>query len=163
LVDDAPGVGLHNYPSRIMGMATNQVILLVEDNEDDLFLTEMALKQAGCGNPLHVVLDGQAAVDYLSGTGEFADREKFPFPSLVLLDLKLPYRSGLEVLAWMRSMGLLARTTVAVLSSSNEPNDLKKAYDLGTNTYLVKPLTPEMIYDLVINTHKVFCSLKSTF
>lgn len=129
-------------------MDTDKIILLVEDNEDDVFLTEMAFNHAGCQNPLLVVRDGQEAVDYLSGTGQFADRGRFPFPSLILLDLQLPYRSGLEILGWMRSMGLLAQTTVAVLTGSNEPSDLKKAYDLGTNTYLVKPPTSEMIRDI---------------
>ena len=132
-----------------MGIDADKIILLVEDNEDDVFLTEAALKQAGCENPVHVVTDGQEAVDYLSGKGYFADREKFPFPSLIVLDLKLPYRSGLEILAWMRSTEMLGRATVAVLTGSNEPSDLKKAYELGSNTYLVKPPTPQMIYDIV--------------
>jgi CheY-like chemotaxis protein len=132
-----------------MNTEAQNVILLVEDDEDDVFFAEMTLKQAGCTNPLHVVRDGQEAVDYLSGTGQFADRDKFPFPSLILLDLKLPYRSGLEILDWMRQEGLLTRTTIAVLTGSNEPNDLKRAYDFGANTYLVKPPTPQMIYDIV--------------
>jgi CheY-like chemotaxis protein len=126
-----------------------KVILLVEDNEDDAFFTEQALKAAGVQNPVSIARDGEEALDYLGGTGKFADREKFPFPGLVLLDLKLPYYSGLEILAWMREKSLLAKTTVAVLTSSNEPSDLKKAYELGTNTYLVKPPTPQMIYDIV--------------
>jgi CheY-like chemotaxis protein len=131
-----------------MNKGEDKVILLVEDNDDDIFLTQIALKKAGCQNPLHVVTDGLEAVEYLGGTGKFTDREKYPFPSLVLLDLKLPYRSGLEILAWMRSMGLFARTTVAVLTGSNEPSDLKKAYDLGASTYLVKPPTPQTIHDI---------------
>lgn len=125
------------------------VILLVEDNEDDVFLTEQALKKLKCENPVRVVGDGDQAVNYLSGEGEFADREKFPFPRLVLLDLKLPYRSGLDILAWMREHGNLPRPFVAVLTGSNEPSDLRKAYELGCNTYLVKPPTPQMIYDII--------------
>ena len=132
-----------------MAKDADRVILLVEDNEDDVFLTEMALKQAGCANPLHVVRDGQEAAEYLSGAGKFADREKFPFPGLILLDIKLPYRSGLEILTWMREEGYLPKTFVAVLTGSNAPSDLRAAYDLGTNTYLVKPLTPQMIHDIV--------------
>ena len=125
------------------------VILLVEDNEDDAFFAEQALKAAGVQNPLRIARDGEEAMDYLGGTGKFADRDKFPFPGLVLLDLKLPYYSGLEILAWMREKSLLGKTTVAVLTSSSEPSDLKRAYELGTNTYLVKPPTPQMIYDIV--------------
>lgn len=127
----------------------DRVILLVEDNEDDVFLTETALRQAGCANPLHVVRDGQEALDYLSGAGKFADREKFPFPGLILLDLKLPYRSGLDILTWLGREGHLSKTFVAVLSGSNEPSDRRAAYELGTNTYLVKPPTPHMIQDIV--------------
>lgn len=126
-----------------------QGILLVEDNEDDVFLTEMALKSAGVINQMRVVRHGQEAVDYLSGAGQFANREQFPFPGLVLLDLKLPYRSGLEVLAWLREQASLPATTVVVLTSSNEPKDLNLAYELGAKTYLVKPPTPQMIYDIV--------------
>ena len=129
--------------------AKEGVILLVEDNEDDVFLAERAFKGLECENPMRVVRDGEQAVNYLSGEGEFADREKFPFPRLILLDLKLPYRSGLEVLAWIREQANVPRPFVAVLTGSNEPSDLRKAYELGCNTYLVKPPTPEMIYDII--------------
>ena len=131
-----------------MSEVCSRIILLVEDNEDDVFLTEMAFAKAGCKNSLRVVMDGDEAVQYLSGEGKFADRAEHPFPSLVLLDLKLPYRSGLEILRWMGSNDILGKTTVAVLTSSNEPSDLKRAYELGTNTYLVKPPTPQTIYDI---------------
>ena len=131
-----------------MNKDTEKIILLVEDNEDDAFFTQQALKQAGVQNKHLLVRDGAEALDYLGGTGKFMDRDKFPFPGLVFLDLKLPYYSGLEILAWLRDKSLLAQTTVAVLTSSNEPSDLKRAYELGTTTYLVKPPTPRMIYDL---------------
>lgn len=125
-----------------------KIILLVEDNEDDVFLTEMAFAKAGCKNTMRVVTDGEEAVNYLAGEGKYADREEHPFPSLILLDLKLPYRSGLEILSWMRTNGMLGKATVAVLTSSNEPSDLKSAYELGTNTYLVKPPKPGDIHDI---------------
>ncbi len=131
-----------------MTESPDKIILLVEDNEDDVFLTETAFAKAGCKNRLRVVTDGDEAVNYLAGEGVFADRQAHPFPALVLLDLKLPYRSGFEVLSWMRSKGMLGKTMVAVLTSSNQPNDLKKAYELGTNTYLVKPPTPQAIQDI---------------
>jgi len=126
-----------------------KVILLVEDNEDDVFLTELALKGASVESRLNVVRNGQEAIDYLNGTAEFADRERYPYPSLIFLDLKLPYRSGLDILAWMRQQKRLPKTTVVVLTGSNEPGDLKAAYDLGAKTYLVKPPTPKMIDDIV--------------
>lgn len=129
-------------------MTTNRAILLVEDNEDDVFLMKRALKSAAIANPLYIVEDGQQAVDYLSGTGQYADREKFPVPAVVFLDLKLPMKNGLEVLGWIRQKTEFDNTVVLVLTSSNEPSDLKKAYTLGANSYLVKPPTAEQLLDL---------------
>jgi CheY-like chemotaxis protein len=129
--------------------ATGNVILLVEDNEDDVFLMQNALAMAEVKTRLEVVRDGQEALHYLSGTAGFTDRARFPFPGLILLDLKLPYRSGLDILAWMRQEANLPPAIVVVLTSSDEPADLKTAYGLGANTYLVKPPTASMICDIV--------------
>jgi CheY-like chemotaxis protein len=127
---------------------TNRALLLVEDNEDDVFLMRRALKGARVVNPLHVVEDGQAAVDYLAGTGKYADRESYPLPAVVFLDLKLPYLSGHDVLAWIRRQKELESMVVIVLTSSNEANDLSRCYALGANSYLVKPPTPDQLEDL---------------
>ena len=127
---------------------TNRAILLVEDNEDDVFLMKRALKGAHVANPLYVVEDGQAAEDYLSGTGEYADREAYPMPAIVFLDLKLPYISGHDVLAWIRRQKDLEGLVVIVLTSSNEASDLSRCYALGANSYLVKPPTPDQLEDL---------------
>ena len=129
-------------------MTTNRAILLVEDNEDDVFLMKRSLKAAGIVNPLYVVDDGQQAVDYLSGAGNYADRDNYPLPALVFLDLKLPLKSGLEVLAWIRQQPEFENLVVLVLTSSNEPSDLKRAYGLGANSYLVKPPTATQLLDL---------------
>ena len=129
-------------------MITKAAILLVEDNEDDIFLMKRALKSAGVTNPLHIVEDGQEAIDYFSGVGRFADREKHPLPAVVFLDLKLPMRSGHEVLEWIRQREQFASIAVIVLTSSNEPSDLQKCYALGANSYLVKPPTPEGLVEL---------------
>lgn len=129
-------------------MTTNRAILLVEDNEDDVFLMKRALKTARISNPLHVVEDGQQAVDYLSGTGRFANREEHPLPALVFLDLKLPLKDGLEVLGWIRQQPHFENLVVLVLTSSSEPSDLKRAYGLGANSYLVKPPTAAQLLDL---------------
>ena len=125
------------------------VLLLVEDNEDDVFLMERALREGRVTNPLYVVRDGEEALEYLSGTGRFARRERSPFPRLVFLDIKLPYRSGLQLLAWIRQQAALPPLFVVVLTSSNEPSDLKKAYELGADTYLVKPPSAQTICDIV--------------
>src|SRR5262245_54836563 len=86
---------------RSMSM-TRLPILLIEDNENDVLFMNLALEQAGVTNPVHVVKDGQEALDYLGGTSGHADRVKYPLPYLVVLDLKLPYVMGLDVLKWMR-------------------------------------------------------------
>jgi CheY-like chemotaxis protein len=127
---------------------TNRALLLVEDNEDDVFLMKRALKGARVVNPLLVVEDGQEAVDYLSGAGKFADRDQYPLPAVVFLDLKLPLISGHDVLAWIRRQRELESLVVIVLTSSNEPSDLNRCYALGANSYVVKPPTPEQLEEL---------------
>jgi CheY-like chemotaxis protein len=129
-------------------MTTNRAILLVEDNEDDVFLMKRALQGANVVNPLYVVEDGQEALDYLGGAGKFADRDNYPLPVVVFLDLKLPYISGHDVLAWTRRQKELESLVVIVLTSSNEASDLSRCYALGANSYLVKPPTPDQLEDL---------------
>jgi len=107
-----------------------------------------ALKGARVVNPLLVVEDGQEAVDYLSGAGKFADRDQYPLPAVVFLDLKLPLISGHDVLAWIRRQRELESLVVIVLTSSNEPSDLNRCYALGANSYVVKPPTPEQLEEL---------------
>ena len=126
-------------------MTTSRALLLVEDNEDDVFLMKRALKDARVVNPLYIVEDGQQAVDYLGGAGKFADRESYPLPAVVFLDLKLPLISGHDVLAWIRRQKEFESLVVIVLTSSNEATDLNRCYSLGANSYLVKPPTPEQL------------------
>jgi CheY-like chemotaxis protein len=125
-------------------------ILLVDDNEDDVFLMKRALKAAGIVNPLCVAEDGQKALDYLQGTGDFADRTAHPLPALILLDLKLPFVRGLDILAWLRRDARFKNIIVVVLTSSEEPSDLGNAYKLGANSYLVKPPTPKQLEELAV-------------
>ncbi len=132
-----------------MSARSSMSILLVEDNPDDVALIQRAFRKANIANPLRVVTDGDAAVAYLAGTGEYADRARYPLPVLVLLDLKLPKRSGHEVLAWLRSQEGLRRLPVAVLTSSREAADVNRAYDLGANAYLQKPVGFEALHELV--------------
>jgi CheY-like chemotaxis protein len=123
-------------------------ILLVEDNEDDAFFMKRALRDAGIDNPVRMVEDGQQAIDYLSGAGAFAERADNPLPMIVFLDLKLPYKTGHEVLEWIRQQPQFAKLIVIVLTSSNEPIDLNRAYKSGANSYVVKPPTPEQLTEL---------------
>jgi len=120
----------------------SNAILLVEDEENDVFFLKHAFEEVGILNPLRVAEDGQEALDYLSGHGEYADRERFPLPCLILLDLKLPQVMGFEVLQWIREQPALKALVVIILTSSRLEPDIEKAYQLGANAYLVKPSTP---------------------
>ena len=115
-------------------------ILLIEDNYNDVLLIERAFRKANIQQSMVQVSDGDEAVNYLSQQGKYADIKTYPIPQLILLDLKLPRRSGLEVLAWIRQQPILKRLLVVVLTSSAENSDLNRAYDLGINSYLVKPV-----------------------
>ncbi len=121
-------------------MASSDHILIVEDNDDDAVLIRRAFKQCKLSNPLQFLTDGEKAIAYLAGEGPYADRSMAPFPVLVLLDLKLPRKSGLEVLEWMKQRSLLKRIPVVILTSSKEHKDVSRAYDLGVNSYLTKPV-----------------------
>lgn len=114
-------------------------ILIVEDDPNDVLFLKLALNKAGVANPLSVAEDGREALDYFVGTGKFSDREKYPLPYLVLLDLKLPQMPGLEFLKWLRENSEFSSTVVIVLTSSSDPRDIDAAYQLHANAYLVKP------------------------
>ena len=139
--------------------SVGRVMLLVEDNEDDVFLMRRALKSAKLDLKLQVAADGQEALDYLAGIGQFSDRSSFPLPGIVLLDLKLPYVHGFEILSWIRQQPTLKDIAVVVLTSSPEERDLQKARDLGARTYLVKPPTAEMILNLLLASNTGSASL----
>ncbi len=129
--------------------ANGSTILLVEDNPDDVLLIRRAFQKAGIGNPIVALDHGDDAVAYLDGTGDYSDRHRYPLPALMLLDLKLPRRSGLEVLAWVRHHEGLKRLPVVVLTSSRDEGDINQAYDLGANSYLVKPVAFDDLLRLV--------------
>ena len=122
-------------------------ILLVEDEEGDVFFMQQAMQKTGVLNPLQVASDGQMAIDYFKGTGKFANREEFPLPCLVLLDLKLPRVMGLDVLKWIRQQPEVA-AIVVILSASREEADIATAYRLGANGYLVKPHDLNQLTDM---------------
>lgn len=132
----------------MMSLAT-QPILLVEDEENDVMLLQRAFRRSGMLNPLQVVRHGDDAVAYLEGTGEYADRAKYPLPVLVLLDLKLPRRTGLEVLEWVKERAGVRKIPIVVLTSSKNDTDVDRAYELGANSYLVKPVSFETLLELV--------------
>ena len=124
-----------------------KTILQVEDDPNDVFFLKHALKRAGVANPIRVVNDGQEAIDYFKGAGKFADREQFPLPGLVLLDLKLPHVMGLDVLKWIRQESGLS-LVVVLLTASAEEADIASAYRLGANGFLVKPSEAHKLVDI---------------
>ena len=127
-------------------------ILVVEDNPADVALIRRAFEKVRLANPLQIVTHGDAAVDYLSGQGMYADRKRFPLPVLVLLDLNLPRRSGIEVLQWLRARPDLQHLPVAVLTLSQQDQDVNAAYDIGVHSYLVKPVHLDGLMQLLKTT-----------
>src|SRR5712691_12329740 len=116
------------------------VFLLAEDDEDHVHLIHRAFKKANLLNPLHVVRNGEEAIAYLEGVGKYANREEYPLPALLLLDLKMPRKDGFEVLRWIRQQPELKALRVVVLTASDHINDVNRAYQLGANSFLVKPV-----------------------
>lgn len=114
-------------------------VLVVDDSENDLLLMKRAFKKAEFDMPFKSVTGGDKAIAYLSGEGEFEDREKFPLPTVLLLDLNMPGTSGFEVLRWVRNHQLFRRLCVVVLSASMRKEDVETSFDLGANSFLVKP------------------------
>lgn len=131
----------HKFITRLAPMSEFATVplLLVEDNESDAFILQRALKTVGVSNPLFVVKDGEEAIKYLSGQPPYHNRAEFPLPYLVLLDLKLPKLGGFEVLRHIRATLTLRHLLVVVLTSSDLDYDIKKAFEAGADSYLVKP------------------------
>jgi CheY-like chemotaxis protein len=130
--------------------ADQDVILLVEDEENDIVLVQKAFKKGGLLNPIHVVRDGEQAIYYLEGRGAFSNRDEHPLPSLILLDLKMPRKDGFQVLEWLSCQPELRRIRVVVLTSSDQIKDVNRAYALGANSFLVKPIGMQDFISLVV-------------
>ena len=132
-------------------------ILLVDDNPHDVVLLRLAFRRVGIIDPIKLVKDGTEAVRYLKGEGIYRDRHLYPEPTLMLLDLNMPQTSGFDVLRWLRAQPDFKRLSVVVMTGSKESEDVQKAYQLGADSYLVKPTK---FSDLVKITHslKTYCS-----
>lgn len=123
-------------------------VLYVEDEPDDVFFLQRAFRAAGIEAPLQAVPDGETAMAYLSGSGEYANRDQHPLPRLLLLDVNLPHRSGFEVLSWVRSTPAVAMLPIVMLTSSSHGKDVHRASKLGANGYLQKPTDPSLLADV---------------
>jgi len=124
-------------------------LMVVEDDTGEVMLIQRAFEKARVVSPIQIIGDGEEAVAYLSGQGKYADRQVYPLPSLLILVLKLPRRSGFEVLEWLRAQPGLKRLPVVVLTASALISDINRAYDAGANSYLVKPVRLEELKSMV--------------
>ncbi len=114
-------------------------VLVAEDNPDDALLMQRAFRSQGLNNPLHIVTDGSEVMRYLKGEAPFSDRTANPYPHMLVLDVKMPRMNGFEVLQWMQENRDFSVIPTLVWSSSADARDVKRAYCLGANGYLVKP------------------------
>lgn len=122
-----------------------KVILVAEDSPWDIYLLQRAFSKTNCSGRMEVARDGQEAMDYFNGEGDFTDRARYKRPCLVLLDLKMPRLDGFQVLEFVRSRSDFNCMPIVVLTSSDEPSDMQRAYDLGANSYVCKPSDPESL------------------
>ena len=132
-----------------MAEAVLPTILLVEDTPSDAALIRRAFEKTKVLNPIVWTRNGQEALGYLSGLGQYGDRSKYPLPALVLLDLGLPEMTGFELLQWKRMQPYIRRIPVVILTIDTATSAVNAAYDLGANSYLVKPGNPDEIMRIV--------------
>jgi CheY-like chemotaxis protein len=126
-------------------MNEKQTILLVDDSEIDLMLMREALEIAKCSHALQEVHDGEEAIAYLKGEGPYCDRNKFPLPIIMLLDLNMPKKNGFDVLTWVRAQPALKPLAIFILTSSARSVDVENAFYLGATSFLVKPSNLESL------------------
>ena len=124
-------------------MKQTKTILLAEDNEGEFVLMHLALRKVDSDSMCRRVRDGEEAIRYLQGEGPYRDRQLYPFPNLLLLDLNMPLMNGFEVLRWIRRQPFLKHLVVTILSSSSAEDDIARACDSLVNSYLVKPMSPK--------------------
>jgi len=136
-------------PERVQHSLVGRTVLLVEDNEDEVFLMQRAFRKAGIQNPLKVVQNGEEAIAYLEGLGPYVDRILYPLPSVIFMDLNMPKKSGLEVLQYIRQHATLRGMAVNILTSSVRPADIEQAAQIGANAYFIKPAQIDKFQELI--------------
>jgi CheY-like chemotaxis protein len=124
-------------------------ILVVEDNPEEVILLQRAFENAGMDLAVHFVVNGEEAIDYLSGADRFRNRINFPEPDLVIMDLKMPRKGGFEVLEWFRNLQESALIPIIVLTASNRESDVQRAYSLGASSYFIKPTSFNEFRDMI--------------
>ena len=131
-------------------MNEKPTVLLVEDEENDVFMMQRAVQKMNEPVSLQVAKDGEQAIEYLSGQNKYADRNLHPLPALILLDIKMPRKTGFDVLEWMKADGTLRQIPVVMVTSSKVRSDVDKAHKLGARAYLVKPVPFDELQHLLI-------------
>lgn len=126
-------------------------ILLIEDDPNDVLLIKRAFRKVNNKYSINFVDNGEDAIAYLKGDNNYSDREQYPLPSLIILDLKLPRKSGHEVLEWLKKQQNLKYIPCVILTSSNRDEDIKKAFDLGANSYFIKPASFDTLQQIIKN------------
>ncbi len=141
---------------------TNTTVLYVEDEETDVFFVKRAFAHMNISNPLRVVRNGRDAVDYMAGASQFSDRQRYPLPALILLDLKLPGIQGSDVLAWIRQQPQFQLLPVVIFSGSHLETDRDRTLQLGANDYIVKPIDMSIVPELFSSVLNRFLKLAKT-
>jgi CheY-like chemotaxis protein len=124
-------------------------ILLADDCSDDIEALQITFKKVGVGNPFRIVKSGEEAISYFKGEGAFKNRDEFPLPHILLLDLKMPGMDGFHVLEWLGEQKEFKKLLIVVLSGHQGLHEVKRAYNLGANSFLFKPCSPEDIANLM--------------
>jgi CheY-like chemotaxis protein len=140
-------------------MNENYSILMVEDDPNDVLFVKRALKKNGMNNPIITLSDGEEAIAYLMGAEKYSDRNQHPFPEVIILDLKMPRKGGLEVLEWLKEHPEYRVIPTIILTSSKLNEDVVRAYGLGANSYMVKPLVFDDLQRMIKTAHEYwsFC------
>jgi CheY-like chemotaxis protein len=142
-----------------MSISCNQScrVLLAEDDEIDVMLLKRAFREVNVHTDVHACSNGDEVLSYLTGRGEYGDRQKYPLPQLLLLDLKMPFKNGFEVLEWLRTDPILRKLPVVIMTSSKLTRDINRAYELGASSYFVKSTDPEKLVQVVKIIEEYWC------
>jgi CheY-like chemotaxis protein len=147
-------IAMHNESTKIKFNGEQHweekfTVVIAEDDEDDITLLQTALDGIACEHTIRIVRDGRELLDYLKGEGPYGDREKYPFPSVLLLDIKMPRLSGFDVLRWLSKHPECCVMPTVVFSSSAQGQDIKLAYELGASAYFVKPMAFQNLKEIL--------------
>jgi CheY-like chemotaxis protein len=140
------------FPHKERG-GMEHVYLIAEDDQDTQVLIQRAYKQADLAVPVYFVNDGEQTIEYLTGRGKYADRARYPLPAILLLDLKMPFKDGFDVLRWIRAHSDFRKLVVIMFSGSSLERDVEQAFDLGVNSFVMKPVSFSELLQVIMAIH----------